>query len=163
MVKLFKDKRGVMDDFTDLLSFALIIFMLGFFTVWIFHTDTADKSDQALGKLDSFHGQEDLLQLISAPAVLENKNVQMKDVILSAVNSNNADLFSQKMQEYFDQQALEGGIAVYDSVAYGAEEEPEPLFSFDNVAFLGKEKGAVYLTNINSDGKLKSIVVKLFG
>jgi len=36
---LIKDKRGLMDDFTDLLSFVLIISMIGFFAFVVLHAD----------------------------------------------------------------------------------------------------------------------------
>ncbi len=152
-----------MDDFTDLLSFVLILSMIGFFAFVVFHTDAGDKADQTLERLVSLRGQEELLDLINSPAFLDNKEVIMKDVILLAVNKNDAELFNVAMKTYFEEHQLEGGAAVFDSVSYGTEEKPESLFSYDNVVFLGKEKGAVYLTNVNGEGKQKLIVIKLFG
>ena len=157
------DKKGLMDDFTDLLSFTLIISMIGIFAMLIFHTDKVDKTELTLQKIVSLHGQEELLHLINAPAQMDTKEIVMKDVILSAVNTNDEALFTEKMQEYFEQHHLEGGVAVYDSASYGAEEEPESLVSYNNVAFLGKEKGALYLTNVNGEGTKKLVVVRLFG
>ncbi len=152
-----------MDDFTDLLSFVLIISMLGFFAVVVFQTDASDKEGQTLGRVESLHGQEALIDLVNSPALLHNKEVTMKDVILVAVNANDEALFTEKMQTYFEQRQLEGGVSIYDYVSYGKEEEPEPLLSYNNVVFLGKEKGALYFTNVDGTGNTTSIVVKLFG
>ena len=164
MVKLLiKSKRGLMDDFTDLLSLVLILSMIGFFAVVVFRTDASDKTEQALGKLNSFLGQEALLDLVAYPTFIGGKEVAMKDIIISTVNANDETLFAEKMKAYFEQQQLEGGVAVYDSVSYTTEEEPEPLLSYSNAAFLGKEKGAVYLTNVYGEGNKKLLVVKLFG
>ena len=156
-------KKGLMDDFTDLLSFVLILSMLGFFAVAVLRTDASDKAGQTLDKIVSFRGQEELLNLVNSPSSLYNKEVSMKDAIILAVNTNDEAIFAEKMQIYFEQEQLDGGIAVYDSVSYGEEEEPEPLLSFNNVAFLGDEKGALYLTNVHGEGNKKLIVVKLFG
>ncbi|MDP3698180.1 MAG: hypothetical protein Q8R47_01195 [Nanoarchaeota archaeon] len=164
MVKLFiKNKSGIMDDFTDLLSFVLILSMIGFFAFVVFHTDAGDKADQTLERLVSLHGQEELLDLINSPTLIGNKEATMKDAILLAVHKKDAELFRAVMETYFEEHQLEGGVAVFDSVSYGTEEEPEPLLSYNNVVFLGKEKGALYLTNTYAIGKEKSVVVKLFG
>ena len=160
---LIKNKKGLMDDFTDLLSFVLILSMLGFFAVVILRTDASDKAERTSERIASFHGQEALLNLVNSPALLDNKEVVMKDVIISAVNADDETLFTEKMQTYFEQQQIEGGVAVYDSVSYGTEEEPEPLLSYNNVVFLGEEKGALYLTNTEGMGNKKNIVIKLFG
>ena len=157
-----KEKKGLMDDFTDLLSFVLILSMLGFFAVVILRTDASDKTEQTLDKIASFHGQEELLDLVNSPALLNNKEVVMKDAILSAVNANDEAIFAEKMQTYFEQQRIEGGVVIYDSVSYGKEEEPEPLLSYNNVIFLGEEKGALYLTNIEGKGNKKLVVIKLY-
>src|SRR3989344_7933375 len=92
-----KEKKGLMDDFTDLLSFVLILSMLGFFAVVILRTDASDKTEQTLDKIASFHGQEELLDLVNSPALLNNKEVVMKDAILSAVNANDEAIFAEKM------------------------------------------------------------------
>mgnify|MGYP001562314903 CR=1 FL=1 len=163
-----KEKKGLMDDFTDLLSFVLIISMVGFIAVVVLRTDASDKTEQTLERIASFQGQEALLDLVNSLALLEDKEVVMKDVIISAVNANNEALFREKMQAYFEQQQMEGGVGVYDSVSYGTEEEPTPLLSYDVVVFngeviaRGKEKGAIYLTNVHGEGNKKLLVVKLF-
>lgn len=144
-----------MDDVTDLLSLVLILSMISFFAFVVLRTDAGDKADQTIEKIESFRHQQELLYLINAPT--------MKDVILTAVNTNDAALFEEKMEAYFAKNNLDGGVAVYDSVSYGAEEEPEPLLSYSNEVFLGEEKGAVYLSNIEGQGKERLIVVKLFG
>lgn len=149
------DKKGLMDDVTDLLSLVLILSMISFFAFVVLRTDAGDKADQTIEKIESFRHQQELLYLINAPT--------MKDVILTAVNTNDAALFEEKMEAYFAKNNLDGGVAVYDSVSYGAEEEPEPLLSYSNEVFLGEEKGAVYLSNIEGQGKERLIVVKLFG
>ena len=165
---LIKNKRGVMDDVTDLLSLVFIISMLGFFAVVILRTDASDKEDQTLERIESLHGQEALLDLVNSPALLQDKEVSMKDVILLAVNVNDEALFTEKMQAYFEQHQLEGDVAVYDSVSYGTEEEPTPLLSYNIVIFNGEiiarypEKGAIYLTNVHGEGKKKLLVIKLF-
>ena len=156
------NRKGLMDDFTDLLSLALILSMIGFFAVVVLRTDAGDKADQTLEKITLFHDQEALLYLVNSPVVLGTTELGMKDVILTAVNTNDPELFTAKMEHYFEEQQLEGGVAVYDSVSYGAEEDPEPLLSYNNVIFLGKEKGAVYLTNVDGQGKKKLLVVALF-
>ena len=159
---LIKDKRGLMDDFTDLLSFVLIISMIGFFAFVVLHADAGDKTDQTLDRVESFHGQEALLTLVNSPTTFGDKEVVMKDVIFSAVNAQDEELFAATMEKYFEERQLEGGVAVYDAVSYGTEEEPEPLLSYNNVVFLGEEKGAIYLTNTQGIGN-KKVVVKLFG
>ena len=111
MAGLIKNKRGLMDDFTDLLSFVLILSMVGFFAMLIFHTDTADKTEQTLEKIASLHGQQELLDLVNAPALINGKELVMKDIILLTVNTNDEALFTEKMQEYFEQHDLEGGVA----------------------------------------------------
>jgi len=158
-----KGKKGLMDDFTDLLSLVLILSMIGFFSVLVFRTDASDKTEQTLDKLNSVQGQEALLDLVAYPTFIGGKEVVMKDIIISAVNANDESLFMEKMEAYFEQRQLEGGVAVYDSVSYTTEEEPEPLLSYSNVVFLGKEKGAWYLTNVYGEGNKKLLVVKLFG
>lgn len=158
-----KEKKGLMDDFTDLLSFALILFFIGIFAFMVLQTDAGDKASQTLDKVVSFRGQEALLDLVNAPVLFGDKEIVMKDAIISAVNANDEALFTEKMQAYFEQQQIEGSVAVYDSVSYGKEEVPEPLLSYHNIIFLGEEKGALYLTNIEGAGSKKLIVVKLFG
>ena len=69
---LIKNKRGVMDDVTDLLSLVFIISMLGFFAVVILRTDASDKEDQTLERIESLHGQEALLDLVNSPALLQD-------------------------------------------------------------------------------------------
>lgn len=156
------NKRGLMDDFTDLLSLVLILSMIGFFAFVVLRTDAGDKADKTIEKIASFHGQEALLQVVNSPSSIQGKEMVMKDIIFLAVNANDAALFEGKMKEYFTAHDLEGGIAVYDSVSYGAEKEPTPLLSYNNVVFLVKEKGALYLTNTEGEGKKKLLVVKLF-
>jgi hypothetical protein len=160
---IFDDKRGLMDDVTDLLSLVLILSMISFFAFVVLRTDAGDKADQTIEKIESFRHQQELLYLINSPAVVGTAELSMKDVILTAVNTNDADLFETKMKHYFENNNLEGGVAVYDSVSYGVEEDPEPLLSYNNEFFVGDEKGAVYLDNIDGQGKKKLIVVKLFG
>ena len=152
-----------MDDFADLLSLVLILSMVGFFAVVILRTDAHDKTDQTLQKLADLHGQQELVDLVNSPVMLENKEIMMKDIIISTANTADSVLFEEKMQQYFEAHQLKGAIAVYDSVSYGTKEEPEPLFSYSNGIFSGKEKGALYLTNTYALGKEKSVVVKLFG
>jgi len=157
-----------MDDFTDLLSFALILSMVGFIAVVVLRTDAGDKTDQTLERIESLHGQEALLDLVNSPALLENKEVMMKDMIITAVNANNEELFTEKMQAYFEEKQIEGGVGVYDSVSYGTEEEPTPILSYNIVVFneeviaRGKEQGALYLTNTKGAGNKKLLVVRLF-
>lgn len=158
-----------MDDFTDLLSLVLILTMVGFFAAVVFRTDASDKTEQTLERLESFRGQEELLDLVNAPIDLDGKEVVMKDMIISAVNTNNEKLFEAKMKEYFNEHDPERDVAVYDSVSYGTEEEPIPLLSYNIVTFNKEiiarypEKGALYLTNTGGTGNKKLIVVKLFG
>lgn len=160
---LINGKKGLMDDFTDLLSLVLIISMLGFFAVVVLRTDAGDKEDQTLERMESFRGQEALLDLLNSPVDYNGQEIAMKDFILMVVNNNNSDLFAEKMELFFEQRQMEGGVSVYNSVSYGTEEEPEPLLSYNNVVFLGEEKGASYLTNTEGTGNTKSIVIKLFG
>ena len=163
MTSLIKNKRGLMDDFTDLLSLVLILSMLSFFAVVVLRTDAGDKNDRTLERIASFQGQEALLEMVNYPIMLEAKGAVMKDIIFSAVNANDEALFTEKMQAYFEQQQIEGAVAVYDSVSYGVDEDPEPLLSYNNVVFMGDEKGAIYLTNTEGTGNKKNLVVKLFG
>ncbi len=163
-----KEKKGLMDDFTDLLSFVLIISMLGFFAVVVLRTDASDKEDQTLERIESLHGQEALLDLVNSPVMLDGKEVVMKEIIIKAINENNEDLFKKTLEGYFQEKQLEGGVAVYDSVSYGTEEEPTPLLSYNIITFndkviaRGKERGALYLTNLDGVGNKKLLVVKLF-
>ena len=159
---LIRNKKGLMDDFTDLLSFVLILSMLGFFSMIILRTDAGDKAEQSLDRIALFHDQEALQDLINAPTLLDNQKVEVKDVIILAVNKNNKTFFAEEMQTFFEQQHFEGGIVVYDS-SYVTGVEQEPLLSYNNVVFLGEEKGALYLTNVYGEGNKKLIVVKLFG
>jgi len=157
-----------MDDFTDLLSFVLILSLLTFFAWVILRTDTGEREDQTLERIESLRGQEALLDLINSPALLQGKEVSMKEVIIAAVNADDEDIFTEKMQAYFEEKQIEGGVGVYDSVSYGAEEEPTPLLSYEVIIFneaviaRGKERGALYLTNTDGVGNKKSLVVKLF-
>ena len=169
IIKFFiKNKRGLMDDFTDLLSFVLIISMLGFFAVVILRTDASDKEDQTLERIKSLQGQEALLDLVNSPVLLENKEITMKDAIIAAVNANDETLFTETMQAYFEEKQIEGGVGVYDSVSYGTQEEPTPILSYNIVVFneeviaRGKEQGALYLTNTKGAGNKKLLVVRLF-
>ncbi len=152
-----------MEDFTDLLSLVLILSLLGFFAVVVLRTDAGDKNDRTLERIASFQGQEALLEMVNSPVMLETKELVMKDVIFSAVNANDETLFTEKMQAYFEQRQIEGAVSVYDYVSYGVDEDPEPLLSYNNVVFIGDEKGALYLTNIAGTGNKKSLVVKLVG
>lgn len=165
---LFKNKRGVMDDFTDLISLVLILSMIGFFATFVLRTDVSDKTEKTLERLESFRGQEALLDLVNAPILLNDQEVLMKDVIISAVNANDETFFTEKVQNYFEQNQMEGGVAVYDSVSYGTEAEPIPLLSYNIITFNKEiiarypEKGALYLTNTEGTGNTKLIVVKLY-
>lgn len=156
------ERRGLMDDFTDLLSFVLIISMIGFFAFVVLHADAGDKTEQTLDRIESFHGQEALLALVNSPASFGDEEVVMKDIIFLAVNAHDEALFTATMEKYFEERQMEGGVGVYDSVSYGTEEKPEPLLLYKNGVFLGEEKGAIYLTDTQGIGN-KKIVVKLFG
>lgn len=159
---LLKNKRGAMDDFTDLLSFALILSMITIFAMIVLRTDADEKSDSTLERISSLQGQEALLDLINSPVTLEGKEVLMKDIILLAVNTNDNVLFESKMEEIFKELQLEGGAAVYDAVSYNTLEDPEALLSY-NVGIFDDEKAALYLTNVDGTGDTRSVVVKLFG
>ena len=167
-ILLVKEKSGVMDDVTDLLSFALILSMVGFIAAVVLRTDVNDKTDQTMERIASFHGQQEILDLVSYPVLLDGKEVVMKDLILFAANANDGDLFREKIQTYFDERKTAGGVAVYDSISYGTKEEPDPLLFYDFVFLNGKmlprgiEKGALYLNNVNGEGNKKLLVVKLF-
>ncbi|MEK6905141.1 MAG: hypothetical protein AABX24_01945, partial [Nanoarchaeota archaeon] len=108
MISLIINKRGLMDDFTDLLSLVLILSVLGFFAVVVLRTDAGDKNDRTLERIASFNGQEALLEMVNSPVMFETKEVVMKDVIFSAVNANDGALFTEKMQAYFEQRQIEG-------------------------------------------------------
>jgi len=157
------NKKGLVDDFADLLSLVLILSMVSFFAVIVLRTDVNDKTDQTLARIEYVQGQQELLDLVNAPVLVNDREVTMKDLIISTVNTADTITFEEKMGKYFTDHNLKGAIAVYDSVSYETKEEPEPLFSYNNGFFSGEEKGALYLTNTYARGKAKSVVVKLFG
>ncbi len=158
-----KNKKGLVDDFADLLSLVLILSMVGFFAVVVLRTDGNDKTDQTLTRMANLQGQQELLELVNAPVLVNDKEVLMKDMIISTANTADTITFEEKIGQYFTDHQLKGAVAVYDSVSFGTKEDPEPLFSYSTGVFSGKEKGALYLTNTYALGKEKSIVVKLFG
>jgi len=156
MVKLFiENRKGVMDDFTDLLFLVLILSMLMFFTAVVLRTDGDDKTEQTLDKLASLEDQEILLDLVNSPALIRDKTVTMRDAILLTANRRDNDVFIETMRKYFEQHQLEGGVAVYTSSAYNLQGEP---FLYYNQ---GQEKSALHLTNPSGKNKEALLVVVL--
>ena len=154
-----KDKKGMMDDFFDLLFTVIALFFMLFFVSAIFNTDVETKKEATITHLDSYQNDAALLHLLAYPSSVEGRVVTMKTAILVAANTNRESLFQEKMREYFEKNNLEGGVAVYDSAAYA--QGKEPLFSYSNVVFGGGTKSAAAISN-DAGKEISSLTVVLF-
>lgn len=144
---LIKGKRGMMDDFFDLLFTSLALFFIIFFVQVILDTDAETKTEITLTELHNFENDVQLLHLLDYP-LSDGKNQKMRDIILQYVDAHNEALFKEKMREYFEKNNLEGRIAVYNSQDYLLDKEP--LFSFSNVVFNGGKVSEVELLTGNT-------------
>ena len=148
MLMLIKGKKGMMDDFFDLLFTSLALFFIIFFVQVILDTDAETKTDVTLSELHNFENEVQLLHLLDYPISVDGKTQKMKNIILLSVDVHNEALFKEKMRDYFEKNQVEGRIAVYKTKDYLTNKEP--LFSFSNVVFSAGKVGEVELLTGNT-------------
>ncbi len=119
-----------MEDFADLIFMSLAFFFMFFFVLAVFQTDKDAKSDATKAELDFFRSDLSLIDYLNYPAVLNGREMRMKEIIFDAVNANDEELFQQKTREYFQQRGFEGTVLVYETNAY--QSGGLPLFSETN-------------------------------
>lgn len=152
-------KKGMMDDFFDLLFTSIALLFLFLFVSSILNTDVETKKEATIAHLDSYQNDAALLHFLNYPSSIGERAATMKAVLLAAANVNKNDLFQGKVREYFEKNNLEGGVAVYDSAAYA--QGKEPLFSYSNVVFGGGTKSEAVISN-DAWKEIPSITVVLF-
>ena len=154
-----KNKKGMMDDFFDLVFTSIALLFMFLFVSTILNTDVETKKEATITHLDWYQNDAALLHFLNYPSSAEGRAAAMKTVLLEAVNSNREGLFQEKVMEYFEKNHLEGGVAVYDSAAYA--QGKEPLFSYSNVVFGGGTKSEAAISN-DAGKEISSLTVVLF-
>ncbi len=128
------------------------------FVSTILNTDAEAKKEKTIDELALFHNDETLLHLLNFPTFVDGREVKMKDLVLLAVNTNNQDLFEEKMREYFEKHYLKGSVSVFDAALSGKWEAP--LLSFRNAAFGAEHSSTMEIPNERNE-KIAYIVVVL--
>lgn len=153
---VLKGKRGMMDDFFDLVFTIVILFFALFFIQVVLNGDVESKQDISFKRMELFNNQELFLYYLNYPLSVEGTEMRMKDLILLAVNRDSEELFNEKNKEFFELRGVKGRVNVYDSKQY--EEEGSSLFYYSNVGFTDKEKQVMKLSNLGGQ-KIYSVTI----
>lgn len=143
-----KGKKGIMPDFFDLIFMVLILFFALFFIQLVLNSEVEAKTEVSLQNLDQFNSEQQFLYYLNYPVQLEGQEIQMKDLILLAVNTNHQKLFEEKTEAYFKEKKAEGNVAVYNTEEF--QQEKDSLFSFSNVVFGSGKKCGLELPNLEN-------------
>ncbi len=153
---LITGKKGIMPDFFDLIFMVLILFFALFFIQLVLNSEVEAKTELSLETLDQFDSEQQLLYYLNYPALVGEQKIQMKDLILLAVNTNRGDLFEEKTGTYFREKKAEGNVAIYNTAEF--RQGKDRLFSFSNVVFGSGKKCSLELPNLENK-QIPSITV----
>ena len=113
----------------------------------VFQTDTGAKDGATQTRLDYFHSDQDLLDYLNYPAMLDYWEMRMKEIPFHATDTSDGELFRQKTREYFQQRGFAGTVSVYETTAY--QSGALPLFSETNAVFSSGGRSEAILNDKN--------------
>ncbi len=130
---IFKDKKGMLDDFFDVLFLVTTAFFLLIF-MYIFLVGGVDNSEKATAaRISLFNLQEQLFHYLNYPVYAEGKQMKMQEVILNSVNSNNSELFEQETAWFLEHNNLVADVSVYNAVELKNLGKSSSLINYGNV------------------------------
>ncbi|HLC88516.1 MAG TPA: hypothetical protein VJG49_00620, partial [Candidatus Nanoarchaeia archaeon] len=117
--------KAQVHDLADLFIMMIFMFFLSFFLYGIFSSNVSSADDASLEKISSYNTETLLLHYLGRPVPVDAEEILMRDLILTAVNEDDEDLFEEKTEQFFEQNELKGRVQLSNSAG-------ENLMSFSN-------------------------------
>ena len=128
-MRLFKDKKGFMDDAMDLITMVVLLVVGLILIGGVLFVNVNDNEEQTIEKINFVDTTQTHLYYLNSPTKLNGVQTTMRDVIIYAFNKNNEDLFEAKTESFFNKYNIEGVIEVYDSNEYNQDREYKMVYS----------------------------------
>ncbi len=161
-IRLFKGKKGIVDDLFDML-FVIVVLFFGMFIIYFALAVNADARETAsLATVYGPDNHETLIQMLNMEFIIENVSYSGAEFVLLTVSTQQEELFTETITKYLEDGRISGAFVVYEgntvddntvfSLAFSGEiqyfvqdpattllENPENSETY-LVAFYGEEK-----------------------
>ncbi len=174
-MKLFANKKGFLDNATDLLvMFILLLFGLGMISMFLF--STAENKNEA--SIDFAQGElieQELVNFLKLPVDVAGQRILVNDLIISSANTGDALALEEIFFEHFTEKQQRAQLEVFDEASFNAGagalyklstvKPSNPILKYDQrvkideVTFTIRDKSSITLLAKNKD---EDLIVRLY-
>lgn len=108
-------KKGIVQDFTDLLIFLFVMFFALFFVQFILNNHTNTVESYSEEQVFVFHQNVQLHAYLQHPIFVDGSTQTMLGLITKTIVENEDSLWEEKTTAFLQQYEIDGGIRVYNA------------------------------------------------